>query len=222
MTVHSEFWKDRLSIPAYRVGEAAMYTEISPQTVAAWEKSRRHRKRVVTQRAKGRGLSFLQLIEIAMVAKLRASGVKLDRIRTARNYFADVLGSEHPFALERFKTDGVNILIEFKSDDGVVLADRLIASDEYGQLVWTEMLQSSFEEFNYSDGTVVQWKPRGDLSEVVIDPRISFGAPSVKGVMTRALKNEWEAGQTVEEIAEDFSLPEATVIDGLRFEGLEI
>ena len=222
MTVQSEFWKDRLNTPAYRVGEAASYARISPTTVAHWEKGRPDGKRAAAERQKSEGLSFLQLIEIAVVARLRAKGVKLDRIRTARDYFSEVLGSKHPFALEKFKTDGVNILVDFESADGAVLQDRLIAFDERGQLVWTEMLKESLDEFNYSDGTAVQWMVGGPDSRVIIDPRICFGSPSVDGVMTRALKNEWATGQTISEISEDFDLPDKAILDALRFEGINI
>ncbi len=218
MGVHSDLWKERLEIPAYRVGEAASYANISPQTVAAWEGHRSKASGAVSARPSGEGLTFLQLIEVGVVADLRREGVKLDRIRRARDYFARVLGVTYPFAREKFKTDGVNILLEFTDAGGNSLQDRLVVSDESGQLIWADFLQASFKEFNYLEGTVVRWHLAGANSEVVVDPRFCFGAPSVRGIKTAAIKNEWAIGSSIDEISEDFSIPTSSVTDALRFE----
>jgi hypothetical protein len=58
-------WKRRLFIPNYQVGEAARYAGIDPQTVAAWH------KRMLSKREKRAELSYLQLIELAVVAAAR-------------------------------------------------------------------------------------------------------------------------------------------------------
>jgi hypothetical protein len=59
MTALAEMWRKRVRLPAYKVGEAAFYTHISPQTVAAWtttyEKAGRN---VVSSRMPRHGLSY--------------------------------------------------------------------------------------------------------------------------------------------------------------------
>lgn len=216
----TEFWRERLTLPAYRLGEAASYARISPQTVASWEKVYNHKSSVVSRRDKGSGLSFLELIEVAVVADLRRLGVKLDRIRKARGFFAERLVSKYPFAVEKFKTDGVDILLDVQDSLGSTVSDKLLIANENGQLIWSEFLQKRFHEFNYDHGIVVQWFVRGRNSELMIDPRICFGAPSVRGIMTRAIKNEWVTGQSVADIAEDFAMPAALVEEALHFEGI--
>src|SRR6056297_2035125 len=206
MSVHSAFWKDRLSIPAYRVAEAAAYVDISPQTISAWSRLNSKKKAATNLRSSKLGLNFLELIEVAIVAELRREGVSLNRIRDARKYFSEALDARHPFALERFKTDGVNILLDFNDDEGKHLADRLVVADELGQLVWADFLYKSLREFWYDDGLAVRWFVNGEDSDVVIDPRICFGSPSINGIMTRAIKNEWANGVEINEIAEDYSI----------------
>ncbi|WP_417807281.1 DUF433 domain-containing protein [Thioclava sp.] len=214
-------WRDRLRLPAYRVGEAASYARISAQTVAAWEKSYTPKRRsVLTVREAGQGLSFLQLIEIAVVAELRRVGLSLEKIRTARAYFCQALNHQTPFATQDFKTDGTDILQEMKSADGKLITDKLVVANASGQLAWTEFLGNQFQEFHYGDGIVVSWKVSGPQSELVIDPQVSFGAPSVRGIMTRAIKSEYAAGSNIDEIAEDYDLPAKLVIEALKFEGL--
>ena len=45
---------------------------------------------------------------------------------------------------------------------------------------------------------------------MLIDPRISFGAPMIKGVPTWVLKGRHEAGESIGDIRDDFSLTAVT------------
>ena len=63
---------------------------------------------------------------------------------------------------------------------------------------------------------------RVDNQPVSIDPRISFGAPIVKGVPTWAIKGRYEAGEGIGDICEDFDLKREEVCHGLDFEGIQI
>ncbi len=222
-TTQTELWRKRLKTPAYGVGEAAFYAKISPQTVAYWHKSRGEGGRVISKRAPRQGLSYLQLIEIAVVAIMRSKGVKLKNIRAARTYFARKFDVEYPFAQKKFKTDGVDILLDTNDPKGRLLKDRLVAANHGGQLLWTEMLSKRFREFNYDrTGIVSSWKVNGKDSEIVIDPQVAFGAPHIAGTPTWAIKERWVGGEGLGDISEDYSLPEAHVIDALKFEGVEI
>ena len=55
-----------------------------------------------------------------------------------------------------------------------------------------------------------------------IDPRISFGSPCVRGIPTWAMRGRKQAGESIEEISEDFGLEDNEVIAGVKFEGLEL
>ena len=57
---------------------------------------------------------------------------------------------------------------------------------------------------------------------MLIDPRISFGAPMIKGVPTWVLKGRHEAGESIGDIRDDFSLTEEEVQQGLEFEGIQV
>ena len=59
---------------------------------------------------------------------------------------------------------------------------------------------------------------RGDTSQVVIDPRISFGAPTAAGIPTQVIAGRYEAGETPNDIASDFAISEVAVWDALHFE----
>ena len=218
----SEFWKERLTIPAYRVGEAASYAKISPQTVTAWHKIKdRSKRRPLSTKPKGAGLSFLQLIELAVVSEMTRAGVKLAEVDRARKYFKETTGLEFPFAQLKFKTDGADILAEFEMPDGNRAKDKLVSANRSGQLIWTEMISRLLREFDYGpSGEVLRWKVAGEDKPVEIDPQISFGAPQIHGVRTAMIKSRWLGGEEVEDIADDFSIAELDVIEALVFEGI--
>ena len=100
-----EPWRRRLYIPNYQVGEAARYAAISPQTVAAWHRIEGN-KSLLSHKEQRAALSYLQMIEVAVVAAFRKAGVKLPEIRAARDYVQITLKKEYPFAQYRFKTEG--------------------------------------------------------------------------------------------------------------------
>ena len=77
-------------------------------------------------------------------------------------------------------------------------------------------------KFDYEDGLAVRWHVAGKDSEVIIDPRIQFGAPSVDGVPTWAIKGRWEAGEDLADIADDFGISRALLRKALTFEGVDI
>ena len=166
-------------------------------------------------------LSYMQLIELAVVAAMRSQGVRLKSIRAAREYVSGTLESEYPFAEYRFKTDGTNLILNYEQVDPTAGVDKLLYASRGGQLGWKEILDRRLREFEYeAGGIVIRWRVGGNESDVVIDPRVSFGAPTVSGAATWAIKGRWAAGESVADIAVDFSLSPDNVTDALKFEGI--
>jgi len=216
-------WRERLNVPAYRVFEAARYARTSQQTIGNWERIRGNRIGAISTRGEREGLSYLQLIEVGVVAAMRKSGVTLEKIRQAREYLCSEFETDFPFARYRFKTDGKSLLMDYdqvaKSDK-----DKLLALNENGQLAWNEILSALLHEFDYDSeiGTVIRWRVAGYDSPVRLDPRIAFAAPHVNGVATWILRERWKSGESLADIAEDYELPLDQVSSALHFEQIEI
>jgi uncharacterized protein (DUF433 family) len=72
-------------------------------------------------------------------------------------------------------------------------------------------------------GVPVRFWPRvgGKLKAdwVNLNPKVLFGAPAVGGVETRILAWRYDAGEELEELAEDYSLPLEAVLEAVAFEG---
>lgn len=205
-------------MPAYRVADAARYAGTSTQTVNNWQSA------VISGRDAGAPLSYLQLVELGVVAAMRKQGVPLKTIRKTRSYLGDEFGSQFPFAEYRFKTDGRALMM-----DSEVLApsvrNKLIVVSENGQFAWKEILARLLRQFEYSDdddGIVVRWRLEGDDSPIVIDPRLCFGEPQVGGIPTWAIRDRWQSGEGLKDIATDYSIEPHLVSSALKFEGIPI
>ncbi|MGH2731827.1 MAG: DUF433 domain-containing protein, partial [Actinomycetota bacterium] len=60
--------------------------------------------------------------------------------------------------------------------------------------------------------------PAGKDSPIVIDPQRAFGAPSIRGIRTDVLAELIDAGDALEEVAENFDLPVELVKAAVAFE----
>ena len=212
-----EAWRRRLYIPAYTTTTAARYAKSNPRTVSYWHRGSRQLGPALPGKQKRTALSYLQLVEVAFVATFRNLGVSLQRLRKAHEYLSQMFEAEYPFATYRLQTEGTHVLMDLLE----VEPDReleVIIADKGGQLAWKPLVGKRFAEFDYEHDLAVVWHPVGRESEVAIDPRISFGAPQVSGIPTWAVRGRKVAGESIEEIAEDFGLSDSQVKEALAFE----
>lgn len=218
----AEPWRRRLYLPNYQIGEAARYAKISPQTVAAWHKEGARAKVTLSAKEQGAALSYMQLIEVAVVAAFRKAKIQLPRIRAAREYIRKTLKEEYPFCVYKFKTDGKGLWVDYEQIEGEQGKGKHLRADQGGQLAWDEIIGPVLKEFEYEDNIAVRWHVAGQKSPIIIDPRISFGAPIVKGTPTWVIKGRWAAGESIADIADDFGLRKTEVKDALAFEGIDL
>ena len=209
-------WRRRLYLPAYQIAEAASYAGIAPQTVAAWHKNGAD---LLRERDKRAALNYFQLIEVAVVAAFRKDGVPMQRIRDARQYARKVLRSEYPFAEYRFKENGKRLFLDSSQFENLA-SDTAVQADLGGQLTWKSII-GRLNEFEYEDGGIVlRWHVAGRSSPIIIDPRVSFGAPAINGTATWVIAGRWNAGESDSDIADDFGIKKEEVREALKFEGL--
>ena len=216
-TSHDAPWLDRLYLPAYRVSDAAKYAGIHRNTIYAWE---RMASLDAPRRAPRTRLSYLELIEIAFVAFFNSMGIPLRRIRYTHDYIADYVETDFPFTSRQFKAGhfSYHLLMEEDVRESPIWSARVVLRESNGRHFQEERVSEWFSRFDYEYQVVVRWRLRGDASQVVVDPRISFGAPTVAGIPTQVIAGRYEAGETPAEIASDFVISETAVSDALHFE----
>jgi uncharacterized protein (DUF433 family) len=121
--------------------------------------------------------SFLELIDLLFVKKFLDYGISLQRIRKALDEAEELIGDRH-FARENFFTDGKNIYLEIYSDSN---ADALLELLSGGQWVIATIIKQLADQIDFDEitGFAQRWYPLGPREPIVIDPRISFGNPSI-------------------------------------------
>lgn len=217
-----EPWIRRLYLPAYTVSEAARYAGISRGTVAYWHYRGGQLGPALPGKERGKALSYMQAVEVAFVATFRRLGVSLQRIRKARDYFGQRFRVQFPFAQLELKTEGHHVLMELLEIEPDSQIRRLILGDAAGQLAWEPMVADRFAQFDYENNLAITWHVAGRESRILIDPRICFGAPTLKGIPTWALGGRSRAGESIDEIGADFGLEPEEVSEALAFEGIEL
>lgn len=213
-------WWPRLHMPAYSVVEAARYAGTSRDTVTRWQLQEGESGPLLPGRERRRGVSYLQLIELALVSAFRRYGVSLQRIRKARALCSALFGEPYPFATLRFRTDGLHLLLNLEDIEVGTQQDAVIVADVNGQLAWGSLLGDRFAGFDYEYGIALRWHLAGRDSPVVLDPRFSFGAPAVRGIATWAIRGRWLAREPISAIMSNFDLTEEEVRAALAFEGM--
>ena len=155
----------------------------------------------------GTSLAFLDLIEILFVKSFRKLGVPMSQIREASQRAVALYGSDHPFAVRRFETDGKTIFATRRAKGSrKKYAEEVVV----GQSVFFKVISPFFKEIDYHDsGDASRWWPLGRKRPILVDPEIAFGAPVTKTahVPVFAINAAIAAGESPGRVAKWFDIP---------------
>lgn len=221
--------EDRREIPAYPLTEAAHYLRMPQATLRSWvagrhyptERGRRFFKPLITPPEEGRlVLSFINLVEAHVLDAIRRLyEIPLYKVRKALDYLQKTIHSKHPLAEEAFETDGMDLFIRKFGE--------LVNVSKDGQLEMQRALESYLKRIDRdSHGLPLRLYPftrRRELTEpkvVVIDPQISFGRPVLAGtgIPTAEIAERFNAGEKIEELAEDYGRRAIEIEEAIRCE----
>jgi uncharacterized protein (DUF433 family) len=221
--------KDPRVLPAYTVPDAAHYLLIPRATVRSWVAGRPYPTKAGKRFFKpvievpipqAPVLSFLNLIEAHVLDAIRRQHqIPLDKVRIAIDYLRSQFGSEHPLADHRFETDGLDLFVQKYG--------RLINITRSGQLAIRDLLQAHLQRIERDPaGIAVRLYPftrkrhPDEPRLVVIDPAVSFGRPvlSGSGVPTAIIAERYKAGDTVEDLAQDYGRSRLDIEEAIRCE----
>ncbi len=169
----------------------------------------------VTPGAQKQGhVSFVELVEVGAIGRLKEAGFSLRMIREIVHNCQEILGVPRPLATLRFKTDGREVFVD-RGDTllGVGRKKRMQA--------WNEVLEPFLQELEYgAHRMAARWWPLGRSTPIVIDPEYGFGFPVVaqSGVRTEIILERFRAGDLSEQISADFNIKPVQVEQALQFE----
>ena len=222
--------KELKEMPLYSPAEAAHFLRLPASTVRAWAfgqayndaRGGKHRFEPVIHIAdrKNRRLSFINLIEISVLAAVRRiHNVPLPKVREAVGYLREHFPSPHPLADHKFQTKGVDLLVEKFGE--------IVNITKGGQIEMKHLIDTYLRgvERNTQGVPIKLHLPaRGPDAnrpgEVVIDPRRGFGRPVLDrvGVRTEVVVQRFRAGEAINSLAQDYALAEAVIEDIIRSE----
>lgn len=158
-------------------------------------------------------LSFEDLMEVKIITAARQAGVKMADLRTALEAAQDIYQQPRPLLTMQFKTDGRELFVA-DGEDG-----RHVNLSRCGQTAW-RYVSDVLGDVRYEGDFASRWYAAGSDVQLYIDPTISFGRPVVgpPGISTGVIAGRFLAGEGIEDIAEDYSLPVAIIEAALRFE----
>lgn len=218
----------RFTVPIYTMAEAARYLELRPSTFTSWVKGYRHTfrdRRPVTGAAlitglppefrDGPSIPFIGLAEGMFLSALRHAGMPLQQIRPALELVQSELGVEYALASRRLFVDGAELLWEVRNSEAISSdARHLITRDlvvlRNGQYVFRQVIENHLKLITYDDEYARRVRlPGYEVAEIVVDPEINFGEPYFARVGTplATVHRMLRAGETVNDVAEDFGIP---------------
>jgi uncharacterized protein (DUF433 family) len=212
---------------AYTVRQAATLAGVAPATVRRWldgYEAPGHQMAPVVGSGPGSndrpGISFLQLIEIAVVAQFRRGKrpVQLDRLRRAHAFARDRFDLLYPFASLSLREFGGHVLHEFDKADPHGAALTL---DTGGQWAIPGFVTNVLErvDFSEADRLAERWFPAGREAPIVLDPRVGAGRLTVfgTGVTVDTIYHRFLAGESIELLASDYDLTKSTIEEAIRY-----
>ena len=167
-------------------------------------------------------IGFRDLVELRFVLAFLYHGVGLNVIRRCLENARKIIGQERPFPTDRFRSDGNSIFLESLREEE--LAERhgssAVMDLKTNQMVFKQVVEKTFRDFDLVDGSVVQWRPFSGKPSIVIDPARSFGKPLAAeyGVPTIALASAVKAEKSTRRVARVFDVSVAVVNDAIAFE----
>lgn len=220
---------DPREMPAYGLAEAGHYLQIPVTTLRSWvagryyptQGGRKFFQRIIVPPDKDQLLlSFINLVEAHVLDAIRRKhGVLLPKVRIALDYLRSRFPSKHPLADQKFETDRLDLFIEKYG--------RLINISQAGQIAVRDLIQAHLRRIEHdSKGIPIRLYPFTRKREpdepkvVVIDPYVSFGRPVLAGtgVATAVIAERYKAGESVDDLAEDYGRQRSEIEEAIRCE----
>lgn len=216
-------------MPAYGLAEAAHYLRIPIATLRSWVRGRHYPTESGRRFFKPLlelpdpellSLSFVNLVEAHVLDAIRREhNIPLPKVRAALDYVKRRFNSPHPLADHKFETDGAALF--------VARFGELIAVSEAGQLAMKEMLAAHLRRVEHDAGGLAtrlypftRKRQPDEPKIIVMDPSVSFGRPTIigTGVATSIVAERYKAGESIDELAQDYGCERGYVEEAVRCE----
>jgi len=159
-----------------------------------------------------------EMVEARLLAEFRDHHVSLQRLRPAVLLLRREFG-QYPVAHARPFLEVAGRELVRKVQDEVSLARQLQFVVVRNNQTMLDIKAERFtDSVTYDDGIAIAFRPSARTPRVAIDPTRSFGQPSVRGVKTEVLAEDYRAGESLGSLADLYDLTIEQVEQAIRFE----
>ena len=182
-------------------GQCRPFKEVTTRHIFRWVRDGLTGQYLTGLKGKDVALTFLDLVSLRLISVFRAHRVTSQEILIAHHELQKARGWSHPFAMEPIWISGLHIYIRENNIPIAITKNWQVALD-FVELFVGPMHYLVFGEDKYPK----RWEPEEDI---VLDPKISFGEPCLKGtrIATQVLWALAAAGDPPERLAWAYELP---------------
>lgn len=205
--------------------EAARLLTVPQATLNYWLEGGERRGKVYRPiiRVEPRGdrdvVTWAEFIEAGLLRQYRRKhGVPMAELRAFIDLVRQQYEVPYPLAHHLPYISGRELLVEAQDEAGLD-ADFCLVAMVRGQYLLTPAAESFVERVTWDDDIAIEWRPHDDPhSPVRMNPEVRFGRPAVAGISTEALWEHEQAGESTEDVAEEFGLPLESVRWAVAYE----
>lgn len=209
----------------YTEAEAARLLRLSPSTLHYWLEGGVRRNRtyqpIIRPEPKGprADVTWAEFVEASLLKQYRRdANVPMRELRTFVEVLRRSLDVPYPLAHKRpFVTSGRSLVMDAQRQADLP-GDWWLVAEASNQLTLLSTADAFYRRVIWDDDVAGGWRIAGEESPVVIDPDVRFGRPQIAGISTEVIWEHKTAGESDEEIAEDFGLTEGQVYWALAYE----
>ena len=209
----------------YTEAAAARLLGLAQGTLNYWLEGGERRGKVyrpvirVEPRGDRAAVTWAEFIEAGLLREYRRKhGVPMAELRAFIDVVRERYGVPYPLADRRPYISGRELLSHAQDAAGLD-PDFCLVAEVRGQYVLTSPADSFLRRVTWDGDIAVEWRPHNDpQSPVRMNPDVRFGRPAIAGISTEVLWEHERAGESVEEIAAEFSVPTDSVLWALAYE----
>lgn len=227
---------DVLALPNYGPIEAAEFLHLPSETLRYWI-SKESGPVIVPAKKRPPILSFKNLVECYVLDILRRiHGVSMPKVRFSVDTLRSLqrarhlMASKHPLADHDLRIDDQKRLYVYD------LHGQIVQLTAGGQIEWPEWVEAALKRVvRDEDGVARSFHPfikkydnlekiTNDPEYVVVNPKISFGKPVIRGtgITTEIIAGRLTAGDSDEELAKEYGRTLAEIRAVAEFENVPI
>lgn len=211
--------------PLYSLTDAGRLLQVPASTLRFWLEGARRGQQVYLPvlRSESKGSSILTWGEFVEAAYLREyrDEMSVQKLRPLIEALREELGVRYPLASAQPLTDGMRLVMNLQRS--LALPEELWMVVGERQLVLGDAAAAYFKRIEFDPDTLeaLRYTVLDSNPPVVVDPRLAFGIPTIKGVRTESVAELVLAGEppaAILQIYRGFGLTQSDLELAVRFE----